>query len=82
MVKWPEGYIIIKRDKAFPARKHRLKAWLRLVSLDEREVEILKDLAEYLKDRVEWCLSEKLTSNAKRYEANLDIVLERLEAIT
>lgn len=91
-VKWYGGYMILDRGVVFPTTVDWLKRFLKIVRLDDRETEILIDLAEYLEYNVDRCKAEaesaedpdevkRLRSSAKRYASNLKIVRERLEAI-
>ena len=91
-VKWPDGRLILYRDLAFPASADWLKAFLKVVRLDWREVEILGDLEEYLEYNVARCEAEaqrsgdkdevkRMRSKAKRYASNLKTIRKRLEVI-
>lgn len=83
-VKWDGGFLILDRGLAFPGTVDFVKRFLKIVRLDwEHEVEILKDLAEYLEYNVGRCEAEAkyLRSKAKRYASNLKIVCKRLKVI-
>lgn len=85
--------MILERGIAFPATLDWVKGFLKIARLDwENEVEILKDLSEYLEynvDRLEAEAKEtddpvevkRLESRAKRYASNLKVIRKRLEAI-
>ena len=86
--------MVLDRSIVFPATLDWLKRFLKIVRLDwDHEVEILKDLSEYLEYNVGRCKAEAKETNdptevkrleflAKRYASNLKVIRKRLEAIS